>query len=111
MPNVRSWQILLQKSKIEQPQKSRESRTLDFSAAASLLHATTEVHNRFWMKRYGPSRRRARSASAALGIFVRHPKKTFATISAQSRRAARLDECPLLGGTADMFWKCRYFRF
>jgi hypothetical protein len=30
---------------------------------------------------------------------------------AQSRRAARLDECLLLGGTADMFWKCRHFRF
>src|SRR5712671_6592823 len=26
--------------------------------------------------------------------------------STQSRRAARLDERPLLGGTADMFWKC-----
>jgi hypothetical protein len=29
---------------------------------------------------------------------------------AQSRRAARLDECLLLGGTADKFWKCRHFR-
>jgi hypothetical protein len=37
------------------------------------------------MKRYGPSRRRAQSASAALRIFVRHPKKTFATISPQQR--------------------------
>jgi hypothetical protein len=36
------------------------------------------------MKRYGPSRRRAEDASAALTIFVRHPKKTFATISAKS---------------------------
>src|SRR5438046_5633316 len=41
--NVGCWQILLQKSKIEQPQKSRESRSLDFSAAASSFSATTEV--------------------------------------------------------------------
>src|SRR6476660_3741302 len=37
------------------------------------------------MKRYGPSRRRAQNASAALRIFVCHPKKTFATISANCR--------------------------
>jgi hypothetical protein len=35
--------ILLQKSKIEQPKKSRESRSRGFSAAASLVGATTEV--------------------------------------------------------------------
>jgi hypothetical protein len=34
------------------------------------------------MKRYGPPRRRTQDASAVLRIFVRHPKKTFATISA-----------------------------
>jgi hypothetical protein len=50
---VRSWQILLQKSKIEQPKKSRESRPLGFSAAASLFSGTTEIRDRFWMKRYG----------------------------------------------------------
>src|SRR4029453_12900686 len=38
------------------------------------------------MKRYGPSRRRAQNASAALRIFVHHPEKTFATISARRRR-------------------------
>src|ERR1700674_5705500 len=32
----------------------------------------------------GPSRRRGKNASAALRIFVRHRKKIFATISAQS---------------------------
>jgi hypothetical protein len=51
--------ILLQKSKIEEPQKARESRSLDFSAVASLFNATTEVRDQFWMKRCGPSRRRA----------------------------------------------------
>jgi hypothetical protein len=54
---------------------------LDFSAAAPLFGATTEVRDRFWMKRYGPSRRRAQNATAALKIFIRHPKKTFVTIS------------------------------
>jgi hypothetical protein len=57
---------------------------LDFSAAASLFNATTEVRDRFWMKRYGPSRRRALDASAALRIFGRQLEKTFATISAKS---------------------------
>jgi hypothetical protein len=37
------------------------------------------------MKRLSPSRRRAQNASVALKIFVRHPKKTFATISTQRR--------------------------
>jgi hypothetical protein len=78
--------ILLQKSKIERPGKSRESCSLDFSAAASLFNATTEVRDRFWMKRYGPSHRRAQNASAPLRIFVRNPKKTFATISAEQRK-------------------------
>ena len=57
--DVGCWQILLQKSKIERPGKSRESSSLDFSAAVSLFKATTEVPGRFWMKRYGPSRRRS----------------------------------------------------
>ena len=41
------------------------------------------------MKRYGPSRRRAENAPAALRVFVRHPKKTFATISADSGTRGR----------------------
>jgi hypothetical protein len=32
---------------------------LDFSAASSPFNATTEARDRFWMKRYRPSRRRA----------------------------------------------------
>src|SRR6476659_320363 len=84
--------ILLQKSKIVQPLKSRESRSLAFSAAASLFNAATKVSARFWMKRYGPSHRRAHNASAALRIFVRHPKKTFATKSANCRHKS--SSCP-----------------
>src|SRR5258708_30166929 len=46
------------------------------------------------MNRYGPSRRRAQNASAALRIFVRYPEKTFATISEGERKtwADRQDE-------------------
>src|SRR5436190_21972478 len=51
------------------------------SAAGPLFSGTTEVRDRFWMKRYGPSRRRAENASVALRFFVRHPKKTVATRS------------------------------
>jgi hypothetical protein len=61
---------------------------LDFSAAsaaASLFNATAEARDRFWINRYGPSHRQAQNASAALRIFVRHPKKTFATISSRKQ--------------------------
>jgi hypothetical protein len=69
-------------------QKTRQSRSWDLSAAAPLFNATTEVRDRFWMNRYGPSRRRALDASAAKRIFVRHPEKTFATISPSDRTSS-----------------------
>jgi len=56
------------------------------SAAASLFNATTEVRDRFWMKQP----RRAQNASAALRIFLRHPKQTFATTSAKAGSRFRL---------------------
>src|SRR5947199_232361 len=43
---------------------------------------------RFWMRRYGPSRRRAEDASAALRIFVRYPKKYFCNKIGQHRAHA-----------------------
>src|SRR5204863_9475390 len=54
------------------------------------------VRDRFWMKRYGPSRRRAQNASAALKIFIRHPKKTFATISALFGHKRSNSRCSLI---------------
>jgi hypothetical protein len=81
---------LLQKSKIGCHLKSRKSRYLGFAAAASLVSATAEVGDRFWMKRYGPSYRRARNTSAIPETFGHHPKKTFATISAMNRLRAGL---------------------
>src|SRR6266404_2947153 len=83
--HVRKVPILLQKSKIGRPRKSREGRFLDAAAAARFSGANTKAGARFCMKRCGPSRRRARSASAVFKIFVLQPKKTFATISATSR--------------------------
>jgi hypothetical protein len=76
--------ILLQKSKIERPGESRESRFLDAPAVARLSGANTKVGGRFGMKGCGPSCRHTRNASAVFKIFVLHPKKTFATISANS---------------------------
>jgi hypothetical protein len=40
-------------------EKSRESRSRGFSAAESLIRDPAEIRGRFWMKRYGPSQRRA----------------------------------------------------
>ena len=57
-----------------------------------------EIGDRFWIRRYGPSRRRAQNASVVLRIFVRHTKKTFATISATSRRWPEMPSRAANGG-------------
>jgi hypothetical protein len=76
-PDDRLWRILLQKSKIEQLEKSRENRSRGSSPAALLVGVPTETGERFWMERYGPSRRSAQTASAAIRIFVQQPKRLF----------------------------------
>src|ERR1700728_1972692 len=48
--------------------------------------ANTKVRGRFSEKRGGLSHRCARNASAALENFVRHPQKTFSTVSARNRQ-------------------------
>src|SRR3954467_12066105 len=78
------------------------------SAAGPLFSGTTEVRDRFWMKRYGPSRRRAENASVALRIFVRHPKKTFATISANRRLMHRSKLHSLFNHLVSASEKCRW---
>jgi hypothetical protein len=71
---------------------------LDFSTAASLFSAATKIRGRFWTNRYGPSRRRAQNASAALKNFVCHPKKTFSTLSAPNgHRKISPSTCSLRG--------------
>src|SRR5258706_13555733 len=59
--------------------------------------ANTKVGGRFGMKRCGPSCRHTRNASAVFKIFVLHPKKTFATISALFGHGAMSDLSPLSG--------------
>ena len=82
---------MLQKSKIESRQKSRESRFLSVSIAEGLLGIDTKVRGRFCVKRYGPSCREARRASAVLKISVDQPKNTFATKSAKSGSRTSFD--------------------
>ena len=86
------WRILLQKSEIEQSLKSRGSRFLVGSAAATLSRIDTTVCGRFCVRRFGPSRRHVRNASAVLKNFVRHPKKTFSTLLAQSDHSSILTD-------------------
>ena len=83
--------ILLQKSKIERSQKSRESRFLGTSNAAKCCSSNTRTRGRFSAKRCGPSRREVRDASAALKISVHHPNNTFATKSALFGHGAMSD--------------------
>src|SRR5258708_20093720 len=79
--HVRLVPILLQKSKIERPGESRESRFLDAPAVARLSGANTKVGGRFGMKGCGPSCRHTRNASPVFEIFLLHPKNTFQKIS------------------------------
>src|ERR1700676_759372 len=83
------WGILLKKSKIERLRKSRESRLLVVSAAARLCRTDTRVYDHFCGNRCGPSHCRARDAPAALKNFVRHPEKTFSTVSGVERTSSR----------------------
>jgi hypothetical protein len=76
--------ILLQKSKIEQAKKSRQSSSSDYSVAASLFNAVTGARGRFWMQRYGSlTSPRVKRISGSKN-FRSPPEKTFATISATS---------------------------
>jgi hypothetical protein len=86
------WRILLQKSEIEQSLKSRGSRFLVGSAAATLSRIDTTVCGLFCVRRFGPSRRHVRNASAVLKNFVRHPKETFSTLLAQSGHSSILTD-------------------
>src|ERR1700680_3900982 len=94
--HVRKVPILLQKSKIERPQKSRESRFLGTSSAAKRRSSNTMAGGRFSAKRCGPSHREVRDASAALKISVHHPKNTFATKSARNGQGAMSELSRLL---------------
>src|SRR3981189_2768046 len=85
-------------AKVENRTTPKISQMLIFanSATAVFRSANTKLRDRFCAKRCGPSYRRARKAPAVLKNFGRHPKKTFATVSAQSEPVGRWRECPLL---------------
>jgi hypothetical protein len=59
--------------------------------------ANTKVRGRFSEMRRGPSHLCARNASEALETFVRHPEKTFSTVSARNGHADCIARCPLSG--------------
>jgi hypothetical protein len=77
-------QRLLQKLKIEEAQKSRENRFLERSCCRKALWRQYEGRRSFWHEMMWSPRRGAQNASAVFRIFVLHPKKTFATISAKN---------------------------
>src|SRR5277367_6650551 len=56
--------------------------------------ADAKVRGRFSETRRGPAHRCARSASAALENFVRHPQKTFSTVSTRNGHGARGNAAP-----------------
>jgi hypothetical protein len=69
--------MLSKKSKIEQLPKSRESRFLTASAAASPCRTRTKLCGRLLVIRCGPSHWRARAAPAALKNLAHLPEKPF----------------------------------
>src|SRR5262249_47109627 len=69
--------MLSKKSKIEQLPKSRKSRFLVASAAASLSRTRTKLCGRSLVIRRGPSHRRARNAPAVLKNFFPRQKNLF----------------------------------
>src|SRR5262249_52674618 len=75
--SLRDENRLSKKSKIEQLAKSRESRFLVASAAASLSRTPTKLSGRLPVIRRGPSRRRACDAPAALKNFFTRQKNLF----------------------------------
>jgi len=74
--------MLSKKSKIDRLPKSRESRFLAASAAASLCRTGTKRCGRLLVNRRVPSHRRASDAQAVLKNLVHLPEKPFSTASA-----------------------------
>jgi hypothetical protein len=79
--------MLSKKSKIEQLPKSRESRFLAASAAASPCRTRTKLCDRLLVIRCGPSHWRAWDAPAALKKLVHLPEKPFSTASTHKRHS------------------------
>jgi hypothetical protein len=69
--------------------KSRESRSLTFSAAASLFNATTGVRDRFWMKRFGPLASPLVKRISGSKNFRSSPRKDFCNNIGQKATSRR----------------------
>src|SRR5258708_3765600 len=108
LADVCVWPILLQKSEIGRPQKSRESRFLDAANAAMSARGDTKAGGRFCMKRYGPSCCRVRNASVVVRIFVLHLKTIFSRLSALFGLRC-FSQCPLCGRNL-CFARCSFCR-
>src|SRR5260370_21728071 len=65
----------------------------------------------FWYETMWSLMSPPRNASAVFKIFVLHPKKTFATISALFGHAEVSWRCPLLGEQRKTFAHGEFFRF
>jgi hypothetical protein len=82
---------IVQKSKIEQPWKSREGRSLDFSAAALFFNATTKVCDRFgWNDMVLPSARLKRISDSK--NFCSPPQKDFCKNICQRQRSKNITD-------------------
>jgi len=77
--------IVLQKSKVAGRRIFRENPKREALADSYDLNRITEVACEFNVRRWGPSHLYTKAAPAARRIFDSQCKKTFATISANSR--------------------------
>jgi hypothetical protein len=84
----------LQKSKIEQPKNSRQSRSRGFSPAASLGSATTGTRDRFWTKRYGSLTSPRVIRICGSKNFRSSPEKDFCNNICQEATWDHLDKRP-----------------
>ena len=57
-----------------------------------------------------PTRNLSTRLNVTLGIGAGRGLALITAIGTD-QTCRRLDECPLSGGTADIFWRCRHFRF
>ena len=112
-PDVASWQIVLQKSKVAGLRIFRENTTRAAIADSYNLNRVIEVACEFCARRRGPSHLYTKCAPAARRIFDHRCKTTFATQSALSGQTDRLRvECNPNGGQlqAAVLTDCRAWR-
>jgi hypothetical protein len=83
--DVWCWQILLQKSKIEEPKNLAKVDSSMFSLRQGPSGIDTAAGGRSGAKRCGPSRRRVQNTQVSLKDFTGQSKETFSTPSRDER--------------------------